>query len=176
MHSKILSHILNKDGVLYGGFVRDYLIRGEDFRDIDYYFNNQFANPNNRLLYINNQPLDLTSIEEPVKFIFGKEYHIFYRSYYYDLSCNLFGFDKDGFFPLPTQHKDVDLDKAWKGILNKEFYKLSYGRLSINKLITKGWKMFDETSDLCQEIIVRDRSGIWQEYNQIAFQRIKDIK
>jgi len=176
MTSQILSHLLDKDGVFYGGFVRDYLIRGESFGDIDYYFNNEFSYDfRTKLFYIDNQPINFTSTDERRKYIFGKEYHFFHRSYYYDLSCNLFGFDKDGFFPLVSQHKDVDLDKAWNGILNKEFYKLSHGKLTIDKLRIKGWKMIDETTDLCQDLILRDRNGIWQQYNEIAFQRIKDI-
>lgn len=173
MNSQILSYLLEDGGIFYGGFVRDYLIRGESFNDIDYSFADEMSI--DKTLYIDDVPVNFADTEERRKMIFGKEYHFFHRSYYYDLSCNLFGFDKDGFFPLPSQHKDVDLDKCWNGILNKEFYKISRGILKTDKLKMRGWEMIDETTDLSQDIIIKDRTGIWQDYNEIAFQRIKDV-
>jgi hypothetical protein len=177
MHDKILLHLLEKGATLYGGFVRDYLIRGENFSDIDYYFENQCPiDLGENTFKINNQIINFAANDEPHKLVIDREYHFFHRTYHHDLSCNLFGFDKDGFFPLPCRHENVDLEKFWQGILNKEFYKLSNGKLTKDKLISRGWKMIDQTEDLCHDIIHRDRVGIWQEHNEIALQRIKDIK
>lgn len=176
MNSQIVLGLLEKNACFYGGFVRDYLIRGESFKDIDYYFSDGFICPQEKTINILNYgDIFFACVYERDKYLFGKKYHFFHRQFYYDLSCNLFGFDKHGFFPLPSQHPTFDLEIAWEGVLNKSFFVLSEGRLTTNKMLDKGWKLAGKTIDYNKKISEKNRTGAWQQYNDIAFQRIKDI-
>jgi len=177
MDSQILSFILEKNAFFYGGFVRDYLIRGEKFNDIDYDFHHGDIDSKEGTININNKKITIGNIQERKKIFFNHKYHYYHRMYYYDLSCNLFGFDKDGFFPLPCEHPNVDFEKVWQAILNKEFYILCKPnrRIRLKNFLSRNWKIAGEAISESNKIIYRDRTGIWQNYNEIAFERIKNI-
>lgn len=174
MH-KVISKILDTNGFFSGGFVRDFLIRGERFSDIDYAFHDSIsANHLDKIINIPGRgEVDLGFLEEKDWFE-GLLFHYCPRIYYYDLSCNLFGFDKNGFFPLPSFHT-FDLNKAWELILDKKFYKLSDGRLTINKMLNLGWKIEGDISDKQNQIIEHDRIGVWNNHNQIARERLNEL-
>lgn len=174
MH-KVISKILNSNGFFTGGFVRDYLIRGEKFSDIDYAFYDSLSvNHLDKLIKIEGKgQIDLAHLEQR-DWINGLFFHYCPTIYYYDLSCNLFGFDKKGFFPLPSFHK-FNLNKAWDLILNKKFYKLCDGKLTIDKMLNLGWEMEDEINDKQKQIIHHQRDGIWNDYNEKAMERLNEL-
>lgn len=176
MH-KAISKILEQDGFFFGGFVRDFLIRGEKFSDIDYCFSNSsyLELMNAYILDSNfNNKIDLANLME-ISYIDGLNFHYSpVRGYYYDLSCNLFGFDKNGFFPLPSFHS-FDLNKAWELLINKKFFKLCDGRLTIKKMIRNGWECVGEIDDMQDQIICHNKNGIWNSYNNIAIQRLNEL-
>ena len=174
MH-RVISKILNTNGFFSGGFVRDFLIRGEKFSDIDYAFHDSIsANHLDKIINLEGKgQVDLGFLEQK-DWLDGLPFHYCPRIYYYDLSCNLFGFDKNGFFPLPSFHT-FDLNKAWELILNKKFYKLCNGRLTINKMLNLGWNIEGEINDKQDQIIEHDRNGIWNNYNQIATKRLNEL-
>jgi len=174
MH-RVIYKILNTDGFLSGGFVRDFLIRGEKFSDVDYGFHNSFSENNMRrtINIIGKGEVNLNFLEQK-DWLDGLLFHYCPRTYYYDLSCNLFGFDKNGFFPFPSFHT-FDLNKAWELILNKKFYKLCDGKLTTNKMLNLGWKMEDEINDKENQIIKHPRNGIWNNYDKIAMQRLNEL-
>ena len=171
----VISRLLIVKGFFLGGFVRDFLIRGEKFQDIDYSFHYPFALSDSDATILNqNEIIRLDDSEESKRRINGLYFHYCPTSYYYDLSCNLFGFDKDGFFPLPSYHL-FDLNKAWELILDKKFYKLCDGKLTTQKMLRQNWEMVGEIQDKENQIIHHDRNGIWNDYNKIAKQRLNEL-
>lgn len=174
MH-KVISKILNSNGFFTGGFVRDYLIRGEKFSDIDYAFHDSLsANHLDKIINIEGVgEIDLGHLEQR-DWIKGLFFHYCPRIYYYDLSCNLFGFDKNGFFPLPSFHT-FSLNKSWELILEKKFYKLCDGKLTTNKMLNLGWEMNGDIEDKQEQIIHHNRKGIWNDYNKIAINRLNEL-
>jgi len=174
MH-KVVSKILNSKGFFIGGFVRDYLIRGEKFSDIDYNFHdNACMRPTEKTILLRGKgDVNLADLEQK-DYLEGLLFHYCPRSYYYDLSCNLFGFDEDGFFPLPSYHK-FDLEKAWELILEKKFYKLCNGKLTINKMLSAKWEFIGEINDRQSQIISHQRDGVWTKYNDKAMERVNQL-
>jgi hypothetical protein len=172
---KVISKILNTNGFFSGGFVRDFLIRGEKFSDIDYSFYNSYSinSLNKTVNILGKGQVDLSSLEQK-DWLDGLLFHYYQRPYYYDLSCNFFGFDKDGFFPLPSFHT-FDLNKAWELILNKKFYKLCDGKLTTIKMLNLGWEMEGEIYDKEDQIIKHPKNGIWDNYNEMATKRLNEL-
>lgn len=167
MNKDIIFNLLHEGYYLYGGFVRDYLIRGETFSDIDYYkdsFNGKILN------VITKYGLFQAGQED--QSICRVNYHFKLRSFSNDLSCNFFGFNKDGFFALPTEH-DFCYNKAFEMILNKEYYYLG-GEVNQNKLMSRGWKKVGEENNK-REDITAPSEGIWNEYTAIAFDKIREL-
>ena len=167
MNKDIIFNLLYSDYYLYGGFVRDYLILGERFSDVDYYGKNS----NVKLLNVKtNHGLFQAGLSE--QSVCKVSYHFQLRSYFNDLSCNFFGFDKNGFFALPTEHSFC-YNKAFELILNKQYYDLG-GQVNESKLMLKGWKRVGKENDKRDEITA-PTEGVWTEYNAIAFERIREI-
>jgi hypothetical protein len=130
MKKEMLNKILNSGGLLCGGFVRDYLIRGEDYNDIDFYFeenipdifNNWKSNGRARVNQIN-----------------GITYHIVEMNPQSDLSCNLFCFNGERLFARPTKIL-FSYAKSWDLLLKKKFvYTDMLDIRCRTKMLAKGW-------------------------------------
>jgi len=150
-----------------GGFVRDYLVRGECFNDVDFYFDEE--------------PDWIQEWEQNGKrfFIYQDciEYHcqrIIPGSSTQDLSCNLFSFNKErGLFARPTPYV-FDYELGFKMLLNKQFAVLDLKDANIRfKMVERGWTeiwVSKRTS-----IVTAPEHGIWDEHTQTARERLEAV-
>lgn len=104
-----LLKIIQDGGLFCGGFVRDYLIRGESFNDIDFYFPSHIPEP-----YVSWQFIGGAK----TKIIDGKKYHC--GTSPYDLTCNVFSFDGQKIVARPT-YMEFSYARSWEMIFKKEF-------------------------------------------------------
>jgi hypothetical protein len=135
----LLSDILNKGGIFCGGFVRDYLIRGEPFNDIDFFFPGEWPEPYKSWDYIRavkNQEVVENKID-------GIKYHCL-KVEPLELTCNIFCFDGKKVFPRAC-YKPLNYLEAWELILQKKFIMQVPGPKNIRleyKTTKKGWKKY----------------------------------
>jgi len=172
MNKDIISNLLDTDYYIYGGFVRDYLILGEKFSDIDYYSKK-----------IHNLPTSMSTkcgffhAGYADQYVCGVKYHFKLRCFTHALSCNFFGFDKNGFFALPTEH-DFCYNKAFELTINKKYYDLGgiphETKRMETKLMHRDWIRAGKENSK-RENITAPSTGIWTEYNEIAFERIRNL-
>ena len=135
-----LNDIIGSGGYFCGGFVRDYLIRGESFNDIDFCFNGLWPNP------YASWPLIRTEVgrETAEAHIDGMKYHCVNLEAI-DLTCNLFCFDGLKVYPRTCfQYRDrpVDYLKAWEMLLKKKFVMQVPAIKNVKlraKLTKRGW-------------------------------------
>ena len=130
MKKEMLSSILSYGGLLCGGFVRDWLILGEEHNDIDFYFQGDI-------------PAKFNSWESNgrarVNVIDGVTYHIVLMNPDSDLSCNLFCFDGQRLFARPTRVL-FSYAKSWSLIFEKKFvYTNPLDIRCRTKMLNKGW-------------------------------------
>ena len=135
-----LNNIIRAGGHFCGGFVRDFLIRGESFNDIDFCFNHKWPEP------FASWPLIriLKGRETAEKFIDGMKYHCVNLEPI-DLTCNLFCFDGSKIFARSSfEYRDRPLNyiEAWEMLLEKKFIMqvpaIKNVKLSA-KLTKRGW-------------------------------------
>ena len=130
MKKEILHSILSCGGFLCGGFVRDYLILGEEYNDIDFYFQGDIPSEFNSWK---------SNGRARVKKIDGVTYHIVLMNPDSDLSCNLFCFDGQRLFARPTKVL-FSYDKSWSLIFEKKFvYTNALDIRCRTKMLGKGW-------------------------------------
>ena len=135
-----LNDIAGAGGYFCGGFVRDYLIRGESFNDIDFCFAGKWPNPYASWPLIRAQ----LGRETAEAHIDGMKYHCVNLEAI-DLTCNLFCFDGLKVYPRACfQYRDrpVDYFKAWEMLLEKKFIMQVPAIKNVKlraKLTKRGW-------------------------------------
>lgn len=150
-----------------GGFVRDYLIRGECFNDVDFYFDEEPDwirqwEQNNRRFFIHENCI---------------EYHcqrIIQGSSTQDLSCNMFSFNKDrGIFARPSPYM-FNYELGFKMLLNKQFAVLDLRDANIRfKMIERGWTEIYVTK--MKGPITAPEHGSWDEHSKMARERLEEL-
>ena len=99
--------------------MRDYLIRGECFNDIDFCFDGEWPYPYSSWTLIRS----LKGRETAENIIGGIKYHCVNLEKI-DLTCNLFCFNGHKVYPrecFQYRDKQIDYIKAWEMILEKKF-------------------------------------------------------
>lgn len=130
MKKEILNNIIASGGFLCGGFVRDWLILGEKYNDIDFYFEKQI--PDEFASWKSNGRARVNQID-------GVTYHIVAMNPHSDLSCNLFCFDGQKLFARPTRVL-FSYAKSWELIFEKKFvYTNTLDIRCRTKMLNKGW-------------------------------------
>jgi len=131
LQSKVKEQLLKiiKDGGLFcGGFVRDYLIRGKQFNDIDFYFPSKTTEPYASWPFIGGAK---TQFFEGTKFHCGTSP--------YDLTCNVFSFDGEKIIARPT-FMMFSYVRSWEMIFRKEFiFTEIKDASSAAKMQRRGW-------------------------------------
>lgn len=163
----MIAKILESGGMLTGGIVRDWLIRGETFNDVDFYFDQEpewileWGSKNKRLF----REVDCVT------------YHcqrIVPGTSTQDLTCNLFSFSlKRGLFARPSPY-DFDYNYGFAMLLQKEFGVLDLRDANIRfKMIGRGWKEIYMPKK--RREVYAPESGIWDAYSDLARQRLNLI-
>jgi len=130
MKKEILNNIIANGGFLCGGFVRDWLILGEEYNDIDFYFQGYIPAKFN--FWKSNGRARVNEID-------GVTYHIVLMNPDSDLSCNLFCFDGKRLFARPTRVL-FSYAKSWSLIFEKKFvYTNALDIRCRTKMLGKGW-------------------------------------
>ena len=130
MKKEMLSSVLSYGGLLCGGFVRDWLILGEEHNDIDFYFQGDIPTKFNS--WKSNGRARVNEID-------GVTYHIVLMNPDSDLSCNLFCFDGQRLFARPTRVM-FSYAKSWSLIFEKKFvYTNPLDIRCRTKMLNKGW-------------------------------------
>jgi hypothetical protein len=125
-----LNDILKAGGLFCGGFVRDYLIRGEQFNDLDFYFPNEIPEPYASWPFIGGAK---------TKFFEGTKFHCGTSSY--DLTCNVFSFDGEKIVARPT-YMTASYTQAWRMIFERRFiYTHRQDAGAREKMKRRGWEM-----------------------------------
>lgn len=154
MLKELLNNILKAGGLFCGGFVRDYLIRGEDYNDIDFYF-----------------PLDIPEPYASWKFIggaktmiiAGKKFHC--ATSPYDLTCNVFSFDGEKIVARPT-YIEFSYAKSWEMIFKKQFvYTNRPDTGAREKMKRRGWEMVSIDFRKRPEPFAPS-CGVWSDFKQ----------
>lgn len=165
-----------KNLIFWGGFVRDYLIRGESFNDIDIdpsqcevnlidYLDNNYSEFKTTCNFfptyiINNYKIQIVHLN-------GKE-----GFKPIDLSCNIFGFKNREIVPLDFPNS-CDFEEHFNLILKKEMYLLSKNDIRrAKKFQERGWKINGFKFHKEENAKVRN---VWENYNQIARKRFDKI-
>lgn len=133
----LLNDVVGKGGFFCGGFVRDYLIRGETFNDIDFCFRGEWPEPYNSWT-----PISVVKNSRTVESrIDGMKFQCVELENF-DLSCNVFSFDGQNLFPR-TFASPFNYLEAWDLIFRKKFITQVPGIKNIRlraKLQKKGWE------------------------------------
>jgi len=130
MKKEILSSVLSCGGFLCGGLVRDYLILGEEYNDIDFYFEGDIPAEFNS--WKSNGRARFNEID-------GVTHHVVTMNPHSDLSCNLFCFDGQKLFARPTRVL-FSYAKSWSLIFEKKFvYTNALDIRCRTKMLSKGW-------------------------------------
>lgn len=124
-----LLKIIKDGGLFCGGFVRDWLIRGDNFNDIDFYFNGIIPEPYASWEFIGGAKTMVVG---------GKKFHCGITPY--DITCNVFSFDGTRIIARPT-YMEYSYTLSWEMIFNKEFvFTNMKDILSAEKMKRRGWK------------------------------------
>jgi hypothetical protein len=133
----LLSDIVKKGGIFCGGFVRDYLIRGEPFSDIDFYFPGKWPEP-----YVSwDYKRSIKNQEVVQRFIDGVKFDCI-KMKPFQCTCNIFSFDGEKIFPRACC-KPLDYLQAWELLLEKKFILQIPALENViyeQKIKRKGWK------------------------------------
>jgi hypothetical protein len=125
-----LNDVLKAGGLFCGGFVRDYLIRGEQFNDLDFYFPKEIPEPYASWPFIGGAK---------TKFFEGTKFHCGISPY--DLTCNVFSFDGEKIVARPT-YMTASYAAAWRMILEKRFIFTNLADIiAREKMKRRGWIM-----------------------------------
>jgi hypothetical protein len=151
-----LIDIVESGGLFCGGLVRDYLIRGEPFNDVDFYFQGEIPEPYASWPFVGGAK---TQFFEGTKFHCGTSP--------YDLTCNVFSFDGEGIVARPT-YMMTSYGKSWEMIFEKRFiYTHRQDAGAREKMKRRGWIMdgidFNRRPDPHAPT-----SGPWSDFTQAA--------
>jgi|GEM_PF-4073915 len=125
-----LIDIVESGGLFCGGFVRDYLIRGEPFDDLDFYFQGEIPEPYASWPFVGGAKTQLFE---------GTKYHC--GTSPYDLTCNVFSFDGEKVVARPT-YMTTSYAQAWRMIFEKRFiYTHRPDAGAREKMKRRGWIM-----------------------------------
>jgi len=133
----LLNDVLVKGGFFCGGFVRDYLIRGEPFNDIDFFFPGEWPEPYRSWHYRR----DIPGKEVVENYADGIKYNCI-KIEPLEFSCNVFCFDGKNIFPRACC-KPMDYVKAWELLLQKKYVMQVPGIKNVVfevKIKKRGWK------------------------------------
>jgi hypothetical protein len=147
-----LIEILKAGGLFCGGFVRDYLIRGEDYNDIDFYF--PLATP---------EPYDSWKFIGGAKTMTmeGKKFHC--GTSPYDITCNVFSFDGKRIVARPT-FMEFSYARSWEMLLKKEFVFTTMRDIpSAEKMKRRGWAKIGNDFRKRAEPFA-PTCGVWSEF------------
>jgi hypothetical protein len=133
----LLNEIVQSGGILCGGFVRDYLIRGGQFNDIDFFFKKDWPEP-----FQSWERIRTVKGNETAQKIFnGVKYHCLIVEST-DLSSNVFCFDGIKLYPRPLV-APIDYVQSFRFIFENKYTlqvpSLKNLRLEA-KLKKKGWE------------------------------------
>ena len=161
---ELLSKIIDCGGIFCGGFVRDYLIRGEQFNDIDFFFFGEWPHPFSAWPLIRSEH----GRETAEYHADGIKFHCV-RLEPIDLTCNLFCFDGQKIFPRKC-FNPIDYKKAWEMLLNKQFIQQVPAIKNIalkTKLLKRRWE-FHGISMATKTIANPNISGPWSDFTLAA--------
>ena len=159
----IINEILQRGGELLGGFVRDYLIRGEAFSDID------FVLPRHEDLGIGLSKKSQTHAEFIID---NTRFHWQYSAFETDLSCNFFHYSLHGIVAKPTKI-NYSYERSFGLIKDKEFAYFAQSCMPIRrKMILRGWVMAESLHKQIRPTLHAPKHGTWEALNHIAQQRI----
>lgn len=157
----VVEKIYEEGGVFVGGFVRDYIIRGEPFNDFDFYFESPPP-------WI--KEWDFWGYAHRRK-IGGKDFHCQKVPFDWDLSCNFFNFSKEkGLFAKPITSTFCH-EKAFEMILGKEFAYLEprSGNLRV-KMLQRGW-INREVNFGKKDLATAPEAGSWDSMQNVFLDR-----
>lgn len=159
----IINEILHRGGHLVGGFVRDYLIRGEKFSDID------FVLPQHEVLGISLSKQSQTHAEFIID---NTRFHWQYKAFEVDLSCNFFHYSLHGLLAKPTKI-NYSYERSFELIKDKGFVYFAQSCIPIRRrMILKGWVMVDSLHKQIRTTLHAPKHGTWEDLNHISQQRI----
>lgn len=164
--------------VMTGGFIRDFLIRGEEFLDIDFYALEKVRSKVTEGWDHAVQPQFVVFCKNNVwkKTIDGITINVIEKdlSYFNDVSCNRFGFDGEKIY-LKKSTLSMCPVKSWEKIFKKEFmigdgiFKSGDSRRVATKLFKRGWtwdgKWGGERKDF-KNLEDHDPSGPWTDFRE----------
>ena len=166
MH-EAFTRILDADGIIMGGFVRDFLIVGEGFGDID------FEIPGMDSPLFEGMKSCIASHE---KTIGTTRFHQTRRKDCTDLSCNFFGLSKDGIFARPLKAM-FSYELAFRMIAQKRYrlFNPMDARL-VFKMEKKGWQMEGYLDCSIMDIPAKAPAhGSWQSLNGKVWQKLESL-
>lgn len=159
----IINEILQRGGQLLGGFVRDYLIRGEAFSDID------FVLPQEENLGVS---LSKESQNYAEFVLDNTTFHWQYDAFQTDLSCNFFHYSSEGIVAKPTKIS-YSYERSFELIKDMEFVYFTQSCMPIRrKMISRGWVMAESLHKQIRPTLHAPKHGSWEALNNIAKQRI----
>lgn len=163
----MIAKILEAGGMLTGGIVRDYLIRGECFNDVDFYFDEE---PDWILEWGSNKK----RLSREIDCITYHCQRIVPGTSTQDLTCNLFCFNlKRGLFARPSPY-DFDYNYGFAMLLQKEFGVLDLRDANIRfKMVARGWREIYMPKRRGE--IYAPEHGIWDEHTQTARERLEAV-
>jgi hypothetical protein len=126
-----LNDILKDGGLFCGGFVRDYLIRGEEYDDIDFYFPE-----------VTPEPYASWDIVGGAKtMIMNKKKFHCCKNTPYDITCNIFSFNGEKINARPTL-LEVSYTRSWELIFERKFIYSDFRDIRVReKMRRRGWEM-----------------------------------
>jgi hypothetical protein len=133
----LLNDVLGKGGIFCGGFVRDYLIRGEAFSDIDFFFPGEWPEPYISWKYRRDWP----GHEVVENYVNGVKFNCI-KIEPLEFSCNVFCFDGKNVFPRAVC-RPMDYINAWELLLQKKYVMQVPGFKNVvfeHKAKKKGWE------------------------------------
>lgn len=163
----LISKILDHGGVFIGGFVRDYLILGEHYNDIDFILRKDAG-------------IKITNWKDSYM---GREFvhndtvfHWQYSFFPTDISCNFFGFSSEGIISRPTKI-NYSYEKSLRLIFEKKYvYFCPQDDMRVAlKMRKRGWKMCQMLPNQITTEMKSPLHGSWESLNDEATKRIKSL-
>jgi hypothetical protein len=154
MKNEILNSILSCGGLFCGGFVRDWLILGGEYNDIDFYFEGTI--PEKFRSWKSNGRARVNVID-------GVIFSLIIMNPHSDLSCNLFCFDGEKIFARPTRVL-FSYAKSWELIFDKKFVYTNETDIRCRiKMLEKGWTQ-DRIDTRQRAVVSSPLYGPWSDF------------
>lgn len=166
-----INEILDKGGLINGGFVRDFLIRGEPFKDIDFVFFGLERHPFPDWENYSNFGLEHNVKKKTVD---GYELNVMNnpQPFYNEISCNRFSFDGSRLY-LKKSTIDFCPMKCFEMILKKELtkfhdpnhqYMVAMNLKKFYALRSRGWKWDKMAREVNKPVEQHDPYGPWSDF------------